>query len=302
MINLCLVVIATQFSETKQREHQLMREQRARYLSNDSTLASFSEPGSCYEELLKYVGHICRKFRRRSLRLCARWQSRWCKKVDPSTAPHSQDSRRRSAARVHHLVYHHHHHHHHHYHLSHGSPRRPGPEATGPSSRLVPAGAPPSPGHRPSVESVHSVYHADCHVEGPQERPQSVCTAAATAASFKLAAGLGTRNYPTILPSGLGSSKGSARPKGTKARGSPGAGKHSPLSLSPSPHEKIQHLVGEHGKDLNVLDWTPSRWNGSTGAGAQGPLFVPHSQPGPLSGRKCPFWGTFEVLVPESGR
>lgn len=33
MINLCLVVIATQFSETKQRENQLMREQRARYLS-----------------------------------------------------------------------------------------------------------------------------------------------------------------------------------------------------------------------------------------------------------------------------
>uniref|UniRef100_A0A7N9D5W2 Ion transport domain-containing protein n=1 Tax=Macaca fascicularis TaxID=9541 RepID=A0A7N9D5W2_MACFA len=53
MINLCLVVIATQFSETKQRESQLMREQRARHLSNDSTLASFSEPGSCYEELLK---------------------------------------------------------------------------------------------------------------------------------------------------------------------------------------------------------------------------------------------------------
>uniref|UniRef100_A0A8C0K267 Voltage-dependent T-type calcium channel subunit alpha n=1 Tax=Canis lupus dingo TaxID=286419 RepID=A0A8C0K267_CANLU len=76
MINLCLVVIATQFSETKQRENQLMREQRARYLSNDSTLASFSEPGSCYEELLKYVGHICRKVKRRSLRLYARWQSR----------------------------------------------------------------------------------------------------------------------------------------------------------------------------------------------------------------------------------
>ena len=77
MINLCLVVIATQFSETKQRENQLMREQRARYLSNDSTLASFSEPGSCYEELLRYVGHVCRKLKRRGLRLYARWQSRW---------------------------------------------------------------------------------------------------------------------------------------------------------------------------------------------------------------------------------
>uniref|UniRef100_A0A667I9H2 Calcium voltage-gated channel subunit alpha1 H n=1 Tax=Lynx canadensis TaxID=61383 RepID=A0A667I9H2_LYNCA len=81
MINLCLVVIATQFSETKQRENQLMREQRARYLSNDSTLASFSEPGSCYEELLKYVGHVCRKVKRRGLRLYARWQSRWRQKI-----------------------------------------------------------------------------------------------------------------------------------------------------------------------------------------------------------------------------
>uniref|UniRef100_A0A3Q2D299 Voltage-dependent T-type calcium channel subunit alpha-1H-like n=1 Tax=Cyprinodon variegatus TaxID=28743 RepID=A0A3Q2D299_CYPVA len=69
MINLCLVVIATQFSETKQRENALMREQRARYLSNDSTLASYSEPGSCYEEMLRYISHLYRKFRRRLQRM-----------------------------------------------------------------------------------------------------------------------------------------------------------------------------------------------------------------------------------------
>nr|XP_046210863.1 voltage-dependent T-type calcium channel subunit alpha-1G [Oncorhynchus gorbuscha] len=61
MINLCLVVIATQFSETKQRESQLMKEQRIRFLSNASTLASFSEPGSCYDELLKLLVHVIRK-------------------------------------------------------------------------------------------------------------------------------------------------------------------------------------------------------------------------------------------------
>uniref|UniRef100_A0A672UZP9 Calcium voltage-gated channel subunit alpha1 H n=1 Tax=Strigops habroptila TaxID=2489341 RepID=A0A672UZP9_STRHB len=76
MINLCLVVIATQFSETKQRENQLMQEQRARYLSNDSTIASFSEPGSCYEELLKYICHIFRKVKRRTIRLYNNWQSK----------------------------------------------------------------------------------------------------------------------------------------------------------------------------------------------------------------------------------
>ncbi|XP_018593847.1 LOW QUALITY PROTEIN: voltage-dependent T-type calcium channel subunit alpha-1I-like [Scleropages formosus] len=68
MINLCLVVIATQFSETKQREHQLMQEQRARCLSS-STLASMAEPGDCYEEIFQYVCHVLRKARRRSAAL-----------------------------------------------------------------------------------------------------------------------------------------------------------------------------------------------------------------------------------------
>nr|XP_055069567.1 voltage-dependent T-type calcium channel subunit alpha-1I-like isoform X2 [Misgurnus anguillicaudatus] len=61
MINLCLVVIATQFSETKQREHQLMQEQRAACLSS-STLA---EPGDCYEEIFQLVCHVLRKTQRR---------------------------------------------------------------------------------------------------------------------------------------------------------------------------------------------------------------------------------------------
>lgn len=73
MINLCLVVIATQFSETKQRENALMREQRARYMSNDSTLASYSEPGSCYEEMLRYISHLYRKLTRRVQRMYYGW-------------------------------------------------------------------------------------------------------------------------------------------------------------------------------------------------------------------------------------
>uniref|UniRef100_A0A4W6CUY6 Calcium voltage-gated channel subunit alpha1 Ib n=1 Tax=Lates calcarifer TaxID=8187 RepID=A0A4W6CUY6_LATCA len=63
MINLCLVVIATQFSETKQREHQLMQEQRAQ-CSSSSTLAS--EPGDCYEELFQLVCHVLRKAKRQT--------------------------------------------------------------------------------------------------------------------------------------------------------------------------------------------------------------------------------------------
>ncbi|KAG8506345.1 Voltage-dependent T-type calcium channel subunit alpha-1H, partial [Galemys pyrenaicus] len=256
MINLCLVVIATQFSETKQRESQLMREQRARYLASDSTLASFSEPGSCYEELLKYAGHVCRKAKRRALRLYARWRSRWRGRGAPSGGPRCQGAGRRAAS-VHHLVYHHHHHHHHHYHFS---PRTH-------AARLLPARtspAPPSPGPAPDAESVHSVYHADCHVEGPQERSR----AARDAAGLKVASGLGARNYPTILPSGPGRGKGGPGPglPGRRPRGG-----HSPLSLgSPDPYEQIQHLVGEHG-----LGQAPSRLSG---------LSVPCPLPSPQAG------------------
>uniref|UniRef100_A0A8C9Z7U3 Calcium channel, voltage-dependent, T type, alpha 1H subunit a n=1 Tax=Sander lucioperca TaxID=283035 RepID=A0A8C9Z7U3_SANLU len=84
MINLCLVVIATQFSETKQRENALMREQRARYMSNDSTLASYSEPGSCYEEMLRYISHLYRKFTRRLQRIYS--GCRGCGGLGPGSA------------------------------------------------------------------------------------------------------------------------------------------------------------------------------------------------------------------------
>uniref|UniRef100_A0A8C4JKA8 Calcium voltage-gated channel subunit alpha1 I n=1 Tax=Dromaius novaehollandiae TaxID=8790 RepID=A0A8C4JKA8_DRONO len=85
MINLCLVVIATQFSETKQREHQLMQEQRARYLSS-STVASYMEPGDCYEEIFQYVCHIMRKAKRRTLGLYNSLQSWRQGHVEPSNA------------------------------------------------------------------------------------------------------------------------------------------------------------------------------------------------------------------------
>uniref|UniRef100_A0A4X2L8Q0 Calcium voltage-gated channel subunit alpha1 H n=1 Tax=Vombatus ursinus TaxID=29139 RepID=A0A4X2L8Q0_VOMUR len=250
MINLCLVVIATQFSETKQRENQLMQEQRARYLSNDSTIASFSEPGSCYEELLKYIGHIFRKVKRRTLRLYATWQKKRREKVNPNGALHGQGVGRRGRKRVpsiHHLIHHHHHHHHHHYHISNGSPRGPcgSPEVRGdtepragkPGTRLM-LPPPPSPGPQglPSpphdAESVHSIYHADCHVEAPQDQGSRVSRAAA---GLKLATGLGGMNYPTILPSPSGGKGNLALgPVGKKGSGPRLSGLNVPCSL-PSP-------------------------------------------------------------------
>ncbi|XP_023037062.1 uncharacterized protein LOC6652900 isoform X1 [Drosophila willistoni] len=76
MINLCLVVIATQFSETKKREMERMRQERARYTST-STLASStnnSEPATCYAEIVKYIAHLWRRFKRRMLKKYQRQQ------------------------------------------------------------------------------------------------------------------------------------------------------------------------------------------------------------------------------------
>lgn len=75
MINLCLVVIATQFSETKKREMERMRIERARFQSSStlaSTNASSTEPSGCYAQLFKYLAHLGRRTRRRFLRFCKR--------------------------------------------------------------------------------------------------------------------------------------------------------------------------------------------------------------------------------------
>nr|XP_030711764.1 voltage-dependent T-type calcium channel subunit alpha-1I [Globicephala melas] len=95
MINLCLVVIATQFSETKQREHRLMLEQRQRDLSS-STVASYAEPGDCYEEIFQYVCHILRKAKRRALGLYQALQRRRQAPGAPGSTkpkPHVKDPR-----------------------------------------------------------------------------------------------------------------------------------------------------------------------------------------------------------------
>ncbi|XP_070339123.1 voltage-dependent T-type calcium channel subunit alpha-1G isoform X9 [Equus asinus] len=179
MINLCLVVIATQFSETKQRESQLMREQRVRFLSNASTLASFSEPGSCYEELLKYLVYILRKAARRLAQVSraagvrAGLLSSPAPRGGPEPQPSGSCSRSHRRPSVHHLV-HHHHHHHHHYHLGNGTLRAPraSPEiqdrdANGSRQLMLPPPSTPalSGGPPGGTESVHSFYHADCHLE-----------------------------------------------------------------------------------------------------------------------------------------
>ena len=63
MINLCLVVIATQFSETKKRETERMLAERRRFSRSSSTFSE--EPGSCWEETIKYFERLWRHAHKR---------------------------------------------------------------------------------------------------------------------------------------------------------------------------------------------------------------------------------------------
>lgn len=55
MINLCLVVIATQFSETKKRELDRIRLERSKIHSTTSSTSSLetNDPTTCYNEIIK---------------------------------------------------------------------------------------------------------------------------------------------------------------------------------------------------------------------------------------------------------
>ncbi|XP_053153945.1 voltage-dependent T-type calcium channel subunit alpha-1G isoform X2 [Hemicordylus capensis] len=253
MINLCLVVIATQFSETKQRESQLMKEQRIRYLSNASTLASFSEPGSCYDELLKYLVYILRKASKqlvdvyRTTGVKMGFLSSPGSKNSGERQPSKHRPRKRSS--VHHLI-HHHHHHHHHYHLGNGSLQAPraSPEISdvetssihnGANRLMLPSAANPHTASS-NTESVHSIYHADCHFEpircrsslpqpglslpGPEVLPRTV---------------VGSKVYPTVHP---GTShellKGLGEPPVN-----PGVSTLMNLNIPPGPYSTMQKLL-----------------------------------------------------------
>jgi len=79
MLNLCLVVIATQFADTKRRETESMaaeRRRRRRRRRSSSTLASCSAeddpPDGCYAEIIKYIAHVARRARRRVVRTLRR--------------------------------------------------------------------------------------------------------------------------------------------------------------------------------------------------------------------------------------
>ncbi len=89
MINLCLVVIATQFSETKRRETERMIAERKRFSPTSSTILSDfeqNEPGSCWSELLKFIAHIYKKAKRRISNYYANYKAKSLRKATTGNA------------------------------------------------------------------------------------------------------------------------------------------------------------------------------------------------------------------------
>ena len=109
MINLCLVVIATQFSETKRRETERMLAERARRRrhrsQSSSTVASSGgiDVGGCYVEVVRYLEHIVNRARRRLARFVRRMRRRYAASqpgdVDRPRALVAADSSSRSHRR-----------------------------------------------------------------------------------------------------------------------------------------------------------------------------------------------------------
>ncbi|XP_022091428.1 voltage-dependent T-type calcium channel subunit alpha-1I-like isoform X3 [Acanthaster planci] len=301
LINLCLVVIATQFSETKQRESKLMAEQRKRFRST-STLASNSEPGSCYDEILKYIGHLVRKVKRKVRRWHKGIRGKRQRKVMPAISLRRKKRRTKS---VH--VHCHHHHHHHHYHFGSNSPQAPraSPENSDIGSsptrqnRLVVPSANGSLG--PSVDSLHSITYCTENLSRLEPLPsRSRCKSSphhhvVTTLSIHRASSI---NYPTT------NSK-DARPSSALAKLTAETALNSMMDVPPN---KLQERWKDVclGETLNKYSKLPPVKNGNkisgdglAPAGAHPPLAQRLSAP-PLTHPPSSYPGGHPHLAPPS--
>ena len=110
MTNLCLVVITSQFQETKQRETDLLRISRLRSRASVSTVSSSLVQHGCYTQILHYIEHLCRRLKRRV--------KSWLKLEKPSKRRRVRPcipikNRKDNVKSIHH--HHHHYHYYHHY-------------------------------------------------------------------------------------------------------------------------------------------------------------------------------------------
>lgn len=90
MVNLFLVVIATQFSETKRRETEKIAEERKRYKSSTTLGSTRTDSDGCYNQLLKYIIHLCRRAYRRAKLSCLKWRDKYKTSVHDKKPEHDE--------------------------------------------------------------------------------------------------------------------------------------------------------------------------------------------------------------------
>ena len=138
LTNLCLVVVATQFSETRQRESALMEEARRKARSTSSTIftATDTEGKGCYNQILSILKHyIQRGCRRLKIKLFGeksltkhKRKGRHLLQKNGSGGGGGRSKRLHvnGGGDVHYHHHHHHHIHHHHLHLCNSGSIPPG--------------------------------------------------------------------------------------------------------------------------------------------------------------------------------
>ena len=124
MTNLCLVVIAAQFSETRQRESALIEQanRKARLLKSYSTLSgsissyTLKDQG-CYAAILGIFEDIYKRIRKRLVERFA--GTRFCRANEKRKSKRRvvKKKEKNSTTSTIHLHHHHHHHFHHHHHI-----------------------------------------------------------------------------------------------------------------------------------------------------------------------------------------
>ncbi|XP_046854592.1 voltage-dependent T-type calcium channel subunit alpha-1G-like [Xenia sp. Carnegie-2017] len=178
MTNLFFVVITSQFQQTKQREKELMKKSRLRSRASVSTVSSSLTQQGCYTQLLQYLEHLCRRFKKY---ICSKI------KMDKESKRRRVPSSMQLKNRMDNVESIHHHHHHYHYchHYVHHHPCQCENEITySPPTSNAPAISTEQSSH-PYIQSVDHTLRMSCDTSDLKIDPYIQVTAQATTALYQ---------------------------------------------------------------------------------------------------------------------
>ncbi|XP_065065604.1 voltage-dependent T-type calcium channel subunit alpha-1H-like isoform X3 [Rhopilema esculentum] len=185
MTNLCLVVIASQFSETRQRESALIEQanRKARLLKSYSTLSgsissyTFKDQG-CYAAILGIMEDAYKRLCKRLRKKLA--GTRFCKPIEKKKMKRRVVKKREkhSTTSTIHLHHHHHHHFHHHHHICSSDQANSTSGQIGDCSSHSPNILQPSETGRRSALRTPTIVAIDNEFRDPRVGVASVCPVA----------------------------------------------------------------------------------------------------------------------------